>query len=122
MRYRSPWEDHAGSDRLLSADLMTHPLDHEPLPPRDVVDGDPTAAVATLGGLGGVEVGVWEMTEGTARDTEVDEVFVVLAGAGTVSFEDGETLRLRPGVAVRLRAGERTTWTVTTPVRKVWLA
>ena len=110
------------TDRLLSPDLMAHPLDHEPLPPGDVVSGHPTAAVATLGRLGGREVGVWEMTEGTARDTEVDEVFVVLAGAGTVEFEDGETLALRPGVAVRLRAGERTTWTVTTPLRKVWLA
>ncbi len=61
------------------------------------------------------------MTEGTARDTEVDEVFVVLAGDGTVRFEDGETLRLGPGVAVRLRAGERTTWAVTATLRKVWI-
>ena len=110
------------TDRLLSPDLMGHPLDHEPLPPADVVSGHPTAAVATLGRLGGLEVGVWEMTEGTARDTELDEVFVVLAGAGTVEFEDGETLALQPGVAVRLRAGERTTWTVTAPLRKMWLA
>ena len=110
------------SQRLLSPDLLSFPLEHEPLPPDDVVSGAPTAGVATLAAVGGSEVGVWEMTEGTARDTEVDEVFVVLSGAGTVEFEDGERVPLEPGAAVRLRAGERTTWTVTAPLRKVWLA
>ncbi len=38
---------------------------------------------------GGVEVGTWEMAPGTDHDTEVDEVFVVLAGRGSVTFEDG---------------------------------
>ncbi len=110
------------TDRLLSPDLLAHPLDLAPLPAADVVTGSPTTAVETLAALRGVEVGVWEMTEGTARDTEVDEVFVVLAGAGSVEFEDGERIRLGPGVTVALRAGERTTWTVTTPLRKVWVA
>lgn len=110
------------SDRLLSPDLLALPLSHEPLPPKDVVSGAPSAAAATLTSLAGVEVGIWEMTQGTARDTEVDEVFVVVAGEGTVEFEDGEALPLGPGVAVRLHAGERTTWTVTRPLRKVWLA
>ena len=58
------------------------PLDHEPLPAEEVVDGSPTAAVLTLDTVGGAEVGLWEMTEGTARDTEVDEVFVVRLRAG----------------------------------------
>lgn len=75
-----------------------------------------------LAGLGDVEVGVWEMAPGTEQDTEVDEVFVVLAGRGTVTFADGEVVALAPGVAVRLRAGERTTWTVTEALRKVYVA
>lgn len=108
-------------DRLL-ADVSTLPLPHQPLPSADVVDGTPTAGVRTLDVLGDVEVGVWEMTAGTARDTETDEVFVVLSGSGAVQFEDGETIDLGPGTAVRLRAGERTTWTVTSPLRKVWVA
>ena len=62
------------------------------------------------------------MSEGTARDTEVDEVFVVLSGRGTVTFSDGERLDLAPGVAVRLTAGERTEWTVVETLRKVWVA
>jgi uncharacterized protein len=72
--------------------------------------------------LNDLEVGLWEMAPGTARDTEVDEVCVMLAGRGTVTFEDGEVVELAPGVVVRLRAGERTTWTVTETLRKVYVA
>ena len=75
-----------------------------------------------LGEVAGAEVGVWEMAPGTEQDTEVDEVFVVLAGRGTVTFDDGEVVELAPGVAVRLTAGERTTWVVTETLRKVYLA
>ena len=107
--------------RLLSPDVTTASLAHEPLPGEEVVDGSPTAAVLTLDTVGGVEVGLWEMSAGTARDTEVDEVFVVVSGSGQVTFEDGERLDLAPGVAVRLTAGERTVWTVTERVRKIWV-
>ena len=108
--------------RLLSPDVTTAPLDHEDLPADEVIQGSPTAAVRTLDVLPGCEVGLWEMTEGTARDTEVDEVFVVVSGRGTVTFEDGERLQLAPGTAVRLRAGERTEWLVTEALRKIWVA
>jgi uncharacterized cupin superfamily protein len=108
--------------RLLSPDVTTASLAHEPLPGEEVVDGSPTAAVLTLDTVGGAEVGLWEMSAGTARDTEVDEVFVVVSGAGHVTFEDGERIDLAPGVAVRLTAGERTVWTVIERVRKIWVA
>ena len=107
---------------LLCPDVTSAPLQHEPLPADEVVDGSPTAAVVTLAELGGTGVGLWEMTEGTARDTEADEVFVVVAGRGSVTFADGERIELSPGVAVRLRAGERTEWVVTQRLRKVWVA
>ena len=79
-------------------------------------------AAGELARLGDAEVGTWEMAPGTDHDTEVDEVFVVLTGRGIVSFEDGEVVDLAPGVAVRLRAGERTTWVVTETLRKVYVA
>ena len=108
--------------RLLSPDVTTAAVQHEPLPADEVVDGSPTAAVVSLDAVGGAEVGLWEMSEGTARDTEVDEVFVVVSGRGSVEFEDGERIDLAPGVAVRLTAGERTVWTVTERLRKIWVA
>ena len=108
--------------RLLDPDVTTAALTHERLPADAVVAGAPTAAVLALDTVGDAEVGRCEMTAGTARDTEVDEVFVVLSGSGHVTFEDGERIDLAPGVAVRLTAGERTVWTVTEALRKVWVA
>jgi uncharacterized cupin superfamily protein len=93
--------------RVLTADAHTADL-----------GPDRTLPLAQLGASG---VGVWEMAPGTEQDTEVDEVFVVLAGRGSVTFEDGEVVELRPGVVVRLTAGERTTWTVTETLRKVYV-
>ena len=84
----------------------------------DVLTGSP----GPLDTLGDVEVGTWEMAPGVDHDTEADEVFVVLAGRGRIDFEDGSTVELAPGVAVRLHAGERTTWTVTETLRKVYVA
>jgi uncharacterized cupin superfamily protein len=69
-----------------------------------------------------VEVGLWEAGPGTDTDLEVNEVFLVLSGAGTVTFDDGSTIDLRPGVLVRLRAGDRTRWEITERLRKLYLA
>lgn len=113
------------SARILGEHLLTAELGHDPLTGDEVVSGAPSAAVLPLGNLlptAGVEVGLWEMSEGVARDTEVDEIFVVLSGEGRVEFEDGEILELRPGVAVRLSAGERTVWTVDLTLRKIYVA
>ncbi|MBP2328394.1 putative cupin superfamily protein [Kibdelosporangium banguiense] len=48
-------------------------------------------------------------------------MFLVLSGSGAITFADGERIELRPGVGVRLRAGDRTTWQVDTPLRKLYL-
>ncbi|UDY23529.1 cupin domain-containing protein [Nocardioides sp. Kera G14] len=105
-----------------AVDAFSLALDDLFLEPESVVAGEPTAGVATLHELTGIEVGVWELTPGTVTDTEVDEVFVVIAGAGTVEFRgSGEVVELRPGVVVRLKAGDQTTWTVTETLRKVWV-
>lgn len=100
--------------RLLAADAGSvdlggradDPLTTAHLP---VVDGGPT-------------LGLWEAGPGQDDDVEVDEVFVVLSGAGTVAFDDGDVVELRPGAVVRLRAGEKTTWDVTERLRKLYVA
>lgn len=110
------------TQRVLGADVFAAPVDHQPLPPDEVDEGSPSTGVLEFGRVGGVDVGIWEMTEGIARDTEVDEIFVVLAGAGSVLFQDGSTVELRPGSAVRLLAGESTVWTITERLRKVYVS
>lgn len=98
-------------------------LAHEPLPADEVLAGAPTTAVHELATLGGVQVGIWEMTPGVATDTEADEVFVVLSGRATIEFTSSDLpdLEVGPGSVVRLAEGMRTTWTITETLRKIYI-
>ena len=98
-------------------------IDQQPVAGDQAVDGRPNTGVAELGRFAGLEVGVWEMTPGVMRDVEADEVFVVLAGAATVAFDDGTaSMELMPGDVVRLAEGAKTVWTVRETLRKVYLS
>ncbi|WP_102191446.1 cupin domain-containing protein [Microbacterium aurantiacum] len=99
-------------------------LAHEPLPADSVLSGEPTTALHPLARVGRTEVGIWEMSPGTASDTEVDEVFVVLSGRARIAFEDPALpdLEVGPGSVVRLAEGMRTVWRVTETLRKVYVA
>lgn len=109
-------------ERLLAADAGNEVLDPLPLDSSDVRAGDPVAGIRPIGVHGTAEVGIWELTPGVVTDVESDEVFVVVAGRGTVTFADGSSIELRPGTVVRLVAGDRTTWEITETLRKVYLA
>jgi uncharacterized cupin superfamily protein len=110
-----------GHQRVLSSDVTTQSLTLDELSPSDVVAGSPRVASADLEVAGDVSIGVWEITEGAVTDTEVDEVFLVLAGSGDIAFDDGSRVALQPGALIRLRVGDRTTWTITETVRKVYV-
>lgn len=102
-------------------DGRTAALEEWPAP--DPVSGEPRASGRVVGVVAGAEIGLWEHSVGTSRDTEVEEVFVVLDGEATVRFVDsGESVELGPGSICRLAAGERTEWEVRTPLRKVYVA
>jgi uncharacterized cupin superfamily protein len=97
-------------------------LEHEPVPAEQSVSGEPQTGIAELGEFGGLQAGVWEMTPGVMRDVEADELFVVLAGAASVEFDDGSpTLTLGAGDVVRMKQGAKTLWTVTETLRKLYL-
>ena len=94
----------------------------EPVAADQVVDGTPTTGFTTVTTFGELEVGVWEMTDGAMQDVESDEVFVVIAGRATVTFDaDDRVMNLSVGSVVRLAAGEHTVWTVTETIRKVYI-
>jgi len=88
---------------------------------QEVVTGTPVASHRGLLDEGGGSLGIWEMSEGCVRDVEADEVFLVLAGRAVLEVGDEPAIDLRPGVLVQLRDGDRTTWTVTHPLRKLYL-
>ncbi|QCR19721.1 cupin domain-containing protein [Agrococcus sp. SGAir0287] len=94
----------------------------EALPSDEVVAGAPAAGTVALATIGGAEVGLWRMTEGTATDVEVDEAFVVLSGRATIRFAGGEAIEIASGDLVTLVAGERTEWTVHEALTKLYVA
>jgi uncharacterized cupin superfamily protein len=97
------------------------PLFAERPPESDVVSGTPSTGGRVVRMLAGTEVGVWEMTAGAVRDVEEDEVFVVLSGSATIEFEGGEEVIVGPGDVMSLVKGQRTVWTVTERLRKVYV-
>lgn len=107
-----------------AVDAAALPLVHEPLPTDEVIIGAPTAAAEPLTTVGDVEIGVWEMTPGTASDLEDDEVFVVISGSARIEFVEPPlpAIEVGPGSVVRLTAGMRTAWTVTETLRKIYIA
>lgn len=96
-------------------------LERTPLVASKNISGDVTTGVSARATLGDMEVGVWEHSVGTSTDVEVEEVFVVLEGEGTVTCDQGGRIDLAPGVVGLLPMGAQTTWTITKPLRKVWI-
>jgi uncharacterized cupin superfamily protein len=109
-------------ERSESIDPMALELEPWPLEPDQIVDGDPQVSgrVLDTSADGKVERGVWQHTAGVSRDTESDEIFVVLTGRATIEVEDGPTLQVGPGDVGLLHAGDRTTWTVHEDLRKIY--
>lgn len=89
-------------------------------------DGQVTTGVKELDHVGHedsgqLDIGVWDHSVGESTDVEVDEVFVVISGRGSVTCDQGGKIELTPGTVGVLPAGAKTTWTVTEPLRKVWV-
>jgi uncharacterized cupin superfamily protein len=98
-------------------------LSDDELDPTDVLAGEPVTrslSVWEAAGIDAASLGIWEITPGTVTDVEADELFVVLTGSATIACEDGPTLEVGPGDVCRLRAGQRTVWTVHETLRKVY--
>ncbi|MGN7977509.1 cupin domain-containing protein [Microbacterium sp. 22195] len=113
----------SGLDAGVVVDALAVDLAHEPLPAEVVRAGEPTTGIRELGVLRDVELGIWEMSEGAAVDTETDEVFIVLAGAARVDFTEPvlPSIEVRAGSVVRLTEGMRTLWTVHETLRKMYI-
>jgi uncharacterized cupin superfamily protein len=109
-------------ERSGSIDPIALELEPWPLEPDQIIDGDPQVSgrVLDTSADGKVERGVWQHTAGVSRDTESDELFVVLTGRATIEVEDGPTLEVGPGDVGLLHAGDRTTWTVHEDLRKIY--
>lgn len=87
----------------------------------------PTEADGGLTSLASVEEsrglasGVWTHGVGESDGDFGAEMFVVLEGRGVVTDQYGGRIDLAPGVVGVLEAGDLTHWTITEPLRKVWI-
>ncbi|KAM9863209.1 hypothetical protein ACI1US_00899 [Leucobacter sp. BZR 635] len=97
------------------------------LPTDEIRAGAPQAGSRKIAAGPGLNIGIWEMTTGTAVDVEVDECFLVLEGRATVTVQpsdaaqDPRVMELRAGTIGRLAAGMHTEWVVHETLRKVYL-
>lgn len=120
----TPQIPHLLGGQALRATLV--PLEHEPVTEEQSTGVPATTAFLELGTLAGTDYGIWEMSAGSMYDVEAEEVFIVLAGSGSVVIAPFEgrpahTADLEPGTVMRLSAGMATTWTVTETLRKIYL-
>ena len=102
------------------------PLTHEPVPEDQLAVPETTTGFVELGSIGGSDFGIWEMSTGSMYDVETEEIFIVIAGAGSVVIDEfnghrAHTATLAPGTIMRLSEGMKTTWTVTETLRKIYL-
>ena len=96
------------ASRIVSQDVVTAALSQESHPGQWIDGGWPTAASEPLTQVGNTDLTLWEITEGVVTDVEDEECFLVVAGTGTLRFASGQVVDLRPGVLVKLEAGEHT--------------
>lgn len=111
------------TDALWHLDAVRCSLEPDALPAQKVVAGHPTTTVRELVPPTGVDaaIGIWEHTAGTSVDVEADEVFVVLTGRASVTYDDGTRFDIGPGSVVGTPAGVHSTWTVHETLRKVYV-
>ena len=107
----------------LWADALAMEIELRPLDAQKIVSGNSRCGSVSLARTSQYEVGVWEITPGVSTDIEADEIFVVISGEAILTRgrgQAGTAQQLRPGVVVRLEAGEHTTWDVRETLRKIY--
>lgn len=106
-------------------DPLREPVREYSVDPSRLLEGDPRVSSAVVWGSPeeGVWGGIWEMTEGTLDDVDVDEVAYVVCGRATVSFADtGESMELTAGDLVVFTPGQKSRWQVHERLRAIMAA
>jgi uncharacterized cupin superfamily protein len=108
--------------RSTTIDPRTAELEAWPLAPEQIVGEalEVSGLVLDTSPDERIERGIWQHSPGVSRDTESDEIFVVLSGRATIEVENGPTLEVGPGDIGLLHAGDRTTWRVHEALCKVF--
>jgi uncharacterized cupin superfamily protein len=104
----------------LLGNALTITLEPEVDARRDDDNSTVQTGAVFLSELAAGAVDVWGAEVGRFRSVTTDEIFVVLQGRATVTFEGtNETISIGRGDVVRLYAGQRNVWETIEPIRKV---
>ena len=100
--------------------VLDAPLEPAPIPPADIIAGDPRSTMAILwrSADGTHYNGVWHCTPGTFTLHHPGETLVVVEGRATVTPEGGEPIALRPGTLAFIPEGTVARWEVHETIRK----
>ncbi|MFQ5426402.1 MAG: cupin domain-containing protein [Gaiellales bacterium] len=95
-------------------------LDSWPLPPEQVVDGDPRASgkIIWKSSDGTLANGIWECTPGIFNYQHADETAFVLAGRATITPEGEAPIEVGAGDVVFFPGGTKTRWHIEETIRK----
>lgn len=93
-----------------------------PVETNQVIEGQPATSTTVIGTRRGpVELGVWVITEGTVRDIEIAETFVVLSGRALLTINNGAAIPIAAGSIVTFEAGDETIWQVLETLQKFYV-
>ncbi|HEU4673948.1 MAG TPA: cupin domain-containing protein [Candidatus Limnocylindrales bacterium] len=95
----------------------------------DVEEWEPDAETGGLVHLlradDSIQAGVWRPGPAAGRVIELvleaEETLLVLDGRGRLEIDGERAIELRPGVALSMRKGTRTRWTVDDDFREFWV-
>jgi uncharacterized protein len=102
-------------------DVLTESLEAgQPVP--TALSGAPYESWHVIHDDGRVEIGVWEVTPGMFRGekTGVYESMHFVAGAGTITADDGVVTEIGPGVVMFCPDGWAGVWDVRETIRKTY--
>jgi uncharacterized cupin superfamily protein len=114
--------DTQASPTVVKLPIAAAPDEPGPIPPEDVVAGDPKAAVAILwrNDEGTLFNGVWHCTPGSFYLDHADETVAFISGRATVTPQGGEPVEIEAGDTAFFPDGTRVPWEVHETVRKAF--
>ncbi len=110
------------STAVIQMPVLESALEPAPIPPEDVIAGDPQASMAILHRSADSKLfnGVWHCTPGIFNLTHPGETICLVEGEAILTPEDGEPLTIRPGECVYVAEGAVVRWEVVETVRKAF--
>jgi uncharacterized cupin superfamily protein len=110
------------TNEILSLSVRDAPVEPSPIPPADIISGEPVSTIAILWRSedGTLYNGVWHCTPGIFMLTHPGETICLVEGRATITPEGGAPVTVLPGEVVFIPEGTVARWEVHETVRKAF--